>query len=158
MSDKVRVQYAAGTIGKCVAARILPGTDLLTGIEKACEENGIAYASVTCFGSLEKAGYLVLVPNPKAKIGAGYGDMFKVPGPVEFLNGVGVVCQKDGKYDIHFHATMCDKEGKVFGGHIVKGENPVLTTVDMVIYEISGAKLLRKYEAETDLTQFSPEK
>ena len=32
--------------------------------------------------------------------------------------------------DIHFHGTMCDENGNVFGGHMVKGYNPTLTTVD----------------------------
>lgn len=156
--SKTRVQYAVGKVGKSVATRILPGTDLLTGIETVCRETGIKNASVECFGSFEKAGYLYLVPKPSAKIGSGYGDIVRAEGPVEFLNGTGVVCQNDGACDIHFHATMCDKTGKVFGGHLVKGENPVLTTVDMIINEILDVQMIRKYDEETDLTQFSPEK
>lgn len=158
MSNTVRVQFAAGTVGKSVAARLLPGTDLLTGIEEVCRQNGILHASVAnCFGSFQSAGYLYLVPKD-SKVGAGYGDVNRVDGPVEFLNGTGVVCQRDGQYDTHFHATMCDKEGKVFGGHMLKGQNPVLTTVDLVINEIKDVQMLRKYDEETDLTQFDPQK
>lgn len=50
---------------------------------------------------------------------AGYGDIITKEGPIEFLNGTGVVCQNNNKYDTHFHATMCDQNGTVFGGHIV---------------------------------------
>ena len=39
--SKVRIQYAQGNIGKAVAARILPGTDLIEGIEEICRENNI---------------------------------------------------------------------------------------------------------------------
>ena len=158
MSDTIRVKYACGMAGKRIAARIQPGTDLILGIEKICKENNIVSASVECFGSLEKAGFFILVPKPTAKMLAGYGDIIRVAGPVEFLNGIGIVCQKDGAYDIHFHATLGDKDGKVFGGHMVKGENPALTTVDMVISEITGIEMLRAYEEETDLTQFLPKK
>lgn len=158
VKQEVRVQYAVGKAGKTVAARLLPGTDLLTGIEEICHDNDITYASIsTCFGSFQKAVYLFLVPQSQSKVGAGYGDVNRVAGPVEFLNGVGVVCQRDGNYDTHFHATMCDKEGKVFGGHMLKGENPVLTTVDVVINEVEGVNMFRKYDEETDLIQFDPQ-
>lgn len=33
-----------------------------------------------------------LVPKEDAKVGAGYGDVLQKDGPVEFLNGTGVVC------------------------------------------------------------------
>ena len=49
-----------------------------------------------------------LVPKEDAKVGAGYGDVLQKDGPVEFLNGTGVVCQNNNDYDTHFHATMCD--------------------------------------------------
>jgi len=158
MGDEIRVKYATGEAGRRVAARLQPGTDLILGIEKICRENRIVSASVECFGSLERAGYFILVPKPSAKMGAGYGEMVRVAGPVEFLNGIGIVCLKEGAYDVHFHATLCDAHGRVFGGHMIKGENPALTTVDMVISEITGVEMLRAYEEETDLTQFLPKK
>lgn len=154
----VRFQDACGKSGRVVAARLLPGTDLLTGIEEVCKKNGIEYALANCFGSFSAAGYMYLVPKASAKVGAGYGDVLKAEGPVEFLSGVGVVCKKDGVCDIHFHATLCDKNGKVFGGHLVKGENPALTTVDLVLFEVEGVEMLRQYDEETDLTQFFPKK
>lgn len=156
--SNVRFQDACGTAGRVVAVRLLPGTDLLTGIEEACKKNGIEYALVNCFGSFSCAGYMYLVPKEAAKVGAGYGDVLKKEGPIEFLSGVGVVCKKEGACDIHFHGTMCDKNGAVFGGHLVKGENPALTTVDLVIIEVAGVEMLRQYDEETDLTQFYPQK
>jgi len=156
--NNIRIQYATGEVGKSIAARLLPGTDLIAGIEEICKENGIKYASVAnCFGSFQRAGYLFLVPKEQSKVGAGYGELVTCEGPVEFLNGTGVICQRDGDYDTHFHATMCDKEGKVFGGHMIKWENPVLTTVDLVINEIKNVNMFRKYDEETDLIQFDPQ-
>jgi len=156
--SNVRFKDACGKSGKVVAARLLPGTDLLTGIEEVCKKNGIDFALVNCFGSFSATGYMYLVPKAEAKVGAGYGDVLKEDGPVEFLSGVGVVCKNDGICDIHFHGTMCNKEGTVFGGHLVKGQNPTLTTVDIVIIEVEGIKMLRQYDDETDLTQFYPQK
>lgn len=152
----VRFADACGKTGKTIAARLLPETDLIEGIEAVCQNNGVKHAYVSCFGSFAKTGYMYLVPKPEAKIGAGYGEVLKCDGPIEFLNGTGVVCQNDGKYDTHFHATMCDQTGKVFGGHIVKGHTPALTTVDLVIVEITGVEMLRAFDEETALTQFLP--
>lgn len=156
--SEVRVNYAGGTPGKMIAARILPGTDLLTGLEEICMLNGVKYGAVNCFGSFSAAGYMYLVPM-EAKVGAGYGDLIKREGPIEFLSGTGIITQTDkGITELHFHGTMCDKEGTVFGGHIVKGQCPVLTTVDVVIQEALGVEMIRKYDDETDLTQVFVEK
>lgn len=154
----IRFSDACGSTGKTIACRLLPGTDLIEGIEAACVKNEVKYAYVSAFGSFNAAGYMYLVPKPEAKVGAGYGAVIKKEGPIEFLNGTGVVCQKDGNYDTHFHATMCDQTGTVFGGHIVKGTTPALTTVDLVIVEITDVQMLRAYDEETDLTQFVPKK
>mgnify|MGYP000040225186 CR=1 FL=1 len=81
-----------------------------------------------------------LVPKEDAKVGAGYGDVLQKDGPVEFLNGTGVVCQNNNDYDTHFHATMCDAPGQVFGGHIVKGYTPTLTTLILLFLR---SKILR---------------
>ena len=102
---------------------------------------------------------LVVLKNVDiAKVKAGYGEIMTKEGPIEFLNGTGVVCQNNNKYDTHFHATICDQNGTVLGGHIVKGYTPTLTTVDLMIMEINDIEMLRVYDEETDLTQFLPEK
>ncbi len=150
---EVRVSYASGTPGKLIVARILPGTDLLTGLEEICIRNDVKHGAVNCFGSFSAAGYMYLVPMD-AKVGAGYGEVIRQEGPIEFLSGTGIITQTDkGITELHFHGTMCDKEGTVFGGHIVKGQCPVLTTVDVVIQEAQGVEMIRKYDEETDLTQ-----
>ncbi len=152
----IRFHEACGKTGKTVAARLLPDTDLIEGIEAVCEKNNIQHAYVSCFGSFKRTGYMYLVPKPEAKVKAGYGDVFQCEGPIEFLNGTGVVCQNGGTYDTHFHAVMCRDNGEVFGGHIVRGTTPVLTTVDLVILEIEGVQMLRTNDEETALTQFLP--
>ncbi|RNF39103.1 PPC domain-containing DNA-binding protein [Planococcus salinus] len=156
MKDSTRIHYANGSTGKVIAARLLPGTDLMTGIEELCSANDITYAQIsTCFGSFQKSGFFYLVPVPDSKLGAGYGELISKEGPIEFLNGTGLVCQRDSEYEIHLHGTMCDQQGTVFGGHLVKGENPVYT-VDLLITEIQGMELLRQLDAESGVNQFYP--
>ena len=52
--------------------------------------------------------------------------------------------------------ALGDSSGQAFGGHIVKGYTPTLTTVDLIIFEIKNIEMLRVYDEETDLTQFLP--
>lgn len=63
----IRFHDACGTTGKTVAARLLPDTDLIEGIEEVCKKNNIKHAYVTCFGSFKKCGYMYLVPKEDAK-------------------------------------------------------------------------------------------
>lgn len=156
MTRGTRTHYAVGKTGKTIAARLLPGTDLLTGIEDICKENQIKYASIiNCFGSFQETGYLYLVPKPESPVGAGYSDLMTATGPIEFLNGTGIVCQRDNQFEIHLHGTMCDQEGQVFGGHMVKGQNPVIT-VDLILIEIQDMELNRTFDEETGGYQLYP--
>ena len=66
----IRFNEACGNAGKVVAARLLPDTDLIEGIEEICKSNQIKYAYVSCFGSFKKCGYMYLVPKSTAKVKA----------------------------------------------------------------------------------------
>lgn len=150
---KARASYAVGATGKTIAARVFPGGDLITSIEEICKANNIKYGYVHSFGSFRAAAYKYMVPM-NAKVGSGYGADITADDPIEFLNGIGIITQTDkGETELHYHGTMCDKEGKVFGGHMVKGKCLALTTNDVIIVEIKGVEMIRKYDAETDLTQ-----
>lgn len=155
----VRYKAAQGNLGKVVAARLQPGTDLIEGIEKICADHGIEYAFVTCsVGSLQKSTLLLATPNEDAKIKISYGAPIEVPGPIEFLGGQGVVCKGEkGERLTHFHAILSDKLGKVYGGHAIKGRNPALVTIDLVVIEVKGIKFIRRYDEETGFINFSPE-
>lgn len=154
-----RFKWAEGKVGRLIAARLLPGTDVMIGIEKICREAGIRYGVVGCaIGSLEKTTFQILLPKEEVKIGAAYGEPITLGGPIEILGIRGVIFEsEDGGIALHFHATLCDKDGKAMGGHLVYGENPVLATLDVVIQEIEGVRISREYDPETELSMFSPQ-
>ena len=154
--SKVRANFAVGQLGKVVGARLVYGTDLLEGIEELCKVNGINSATIlSCFGSFQRSGFVYLIPNGDSPIGVGYNNLVVKEGPIEFLQGTGVVCQRDGQFETHFHGTICDKYGNIFGGHFMKGENPVIT-VDLVLAETIGMDFQRKFDEETGANQFYP--
>lgn len=154
--SKIRAKFAVGQFGKVVSARLIYGTDLLEGIEELCKVNGIQSATiVSCFGSFQKSGFVYLVPNDQSPIGVSYNDLVVKEGPIEFLHGTGVVCQREGHFETHFHGTMCDHKGQIFGGHFIKGENPVIT-VDLVLAEAVGIEFRRQFDEKTGANQFYP--
>lgn len=154
--SKIRANYAVGKLGKVVSARLVYGTDLLEGIEELCKVNGIQSATIlSCFGSFQRSGFVYLVPNEDSPIGVGYNNLVVKEGPIEFLQGTGVVCQRDGQFETHFHGTICDQNGNIFGGHFIKGENPVIT-VDLVLAETVDMEFKRQFDEETGANQFYP--
>ena len=159
MTD-IRTKYVCGKYNRIVPLRLLPGTDLMNGIKKICDDNGIRYGNlITAIGSLRKVTYQVLAPNEKAKMGAAYTAPETAPGPIEILGIQGIIFETDtGETALHLHGTFCDENGKTFGGHLVPGENPILATLDAVIGEVADVKMMRRYDDETELPIFSPEK
>ena len=157
---ELRAWHASGKFGKMIPVRLQPGTDLMNGLKKVCEDNGVRHGALLVgIGSLRKVTFQVLEPNEKAKIGAAYTEPKVIPGPIEILGVRGVIFESDtGDVVLHLHGSFCDKDGKVYGGHLVAGENPILATLDAVIGEIADVKLTMKYDEETGLKHFSPER
>lgn len=145
--------------GRTIAARLMPGTDLVDGIVEVCRAHHVQYGYfASVMGSLQQATYVIAVPEPKASLGFKYGDPIVEMGPIEFICGQGVICQSEkGEHLIHLHAHGVTPEGKNFGGHFSSGGNPVLATIDLVIVEVDGAKLMRRYDPTVGLVMFSPE-
>jgi len=156
---EIRAKHVCGKFGKMIPARLLPGTDLMNGLKKVCEDNGVRHGTVlSAIGSLRKLTIQVLAPNEKVKLGAAYTEPQTIPGPIEILGIQGVIFEIEaGEVALHLHGIFCDKDGKTFGGHIVPGENPILATLDAVIGEVAGVRLTRRHDEETDLKLFSPE-
>jgi len=131
----------------------------MNGIKKVCEDNGVRYGAVlVAFGSVRKLTYQVLGPKEGTKLGAAYTEPQVIPGPVEVLGIQGVIFEtEEGEMVLHLHGSFSDKDGKVYGGHVVQGGNPILATLDVVIGEVTDARLIRRYDEETDLNLFTPE-
>jgi uncharacterized protein len=154
-----RAFHASGMYGRVVPLRLRPGTDVMGGILEVCRAHGIRQGAVLVgIGSLRQLSFQVLTPRPETKLGAGYTDPAVIPGPVEIVGLQGVVFQAEtGETLLHLHGTFSDREGKVYAGHVVAGENPVLATLDGVLAEVTGMRMIRRMEAEAGLGLFTPE-
>lgn len=158
--QEIRSKYVTAKFGRIVPVRLLPGTDVMNGLKKVCEDNSVRYGYLLMgIGTVNEATIQIFRPKPESRLGAGYTEPETIPGPIEILGLSGIIFQTEaGETALHLHASFCDKDGKILGGHVVPGGNPICATLDACIAEVSGAKFLTRYDEETDLNLFSPEK
>lgn len=117
------------------AFRLLPGTDLRTGIQRYADEHDLQAAFVaTAVGSV-KTYALRFADRSEPTTGTG---------PHEILALVGTV-SKNGS---HLHLTIGDGDGAVLGGHLVPG-NHVYTTAEIVLVESSDHVFTRAVDGST---------
>ena len=156
--SNARITSEKARTGKVIVGTIRPGTDIITGILKICEENNLKFGNiVTMIGNLSKAHFVCVTPDDSNKMGFKVSEPIEIKGPLEFVCGQGIIGISDSKErEIHLHCVLCDKNAKLYGGHFNKGGNPVLTTMEVVIQELKEVKLIRALDQETGFPGFKP--
>ena len=151
------VKYAVGNLSKVVMLRVLPGSDIIEGIGEVCRNLHINSGAITCcIGSLQRASFLIAVPLDN-KIGAGYSEPKTVDGPLEFLSAQGTIGEEeDGRIFVHLHGLLSDRNGDIYGGHLIKGENPALITCEIMISAVGGIDMKRRYDPATEMRLLIP--
>ena len=150
------METAVGGLSRVLAIRLKPGTDVLLGLEEACKANGINNGVIlSAIGSLKDPHFCDVVELP-TKAGYGYGETLHLTGPIELSNASGIICHDDeGNTNLHVHMTLTDRHGNAHGGHLVEGTKVLLTT-DVVIAEINGIVMGRKFDNELEVPLFAP--
>ena len=150
------METALGSLTRVLAIRLKPGTDVLLGLEEACKANNINNGVIlSAIGSLDSPQFC----NPvemDTKAGYGYGETLHLTGPIELPNASGIICHDDeGVTNLHVHMTLTDRHGNAHGGHLVPGTKVLLTT-DVIIAEIDGIVMGRKFNDELGVPLFAP--
>ena len=150
------METALGSLTRVLAIRLKPGTDVLLGLTEACKRAGINNGVIlSAIGSLDSPHFCDVVELP-TKAGYGYGETLHLTGPIELTNASGIICHDDeGNTNLHVHMTLTDRHGNAHGGHLVEGTK-VLITVDVVIAEIEGMVMGRKFSEEMGVPLFAP--
>ena len=159
MHKHSNVFNVSGMPGRMLALRLGPGADLVSGIISACKENGIKAGGImSMLGSLTEAKFFAVAADPSSKTGAGFSEKKVVQGPVEFLSGQGIICDKDGEMFIHLHGVMSDVHSNVFGGHIEQGDCTVANTFEAIILEGQDFIFSREVDKVSGVTVSFPKK
>ena len=150
------METAVGGLSRVLAIRLKPGTDVLLGLEEACERNGINNGVIlSAIESLQDPHFCNPVELP-TKAGYGYGETLHLTGPIELTSASGIICHDDeGNTNLHVHMTVTDRHGNAHGGHLVEGTK-VLLTVDVILAEIEGLVMGRKFDEELEVPLFAP--
>jgi predicted DNA-binding protein with PD1-like motif len=151
------IQFSEAHIPRVVIIRVKPGNDIIRGIEEACTILGIKTGVITCcIGSLQSACFSYLVPRDSIT-GAGYCEPVTVQGPVEILSVQGMIGEEEGgDLFVHLHGSFCDRNGHTHGGHLLRERNIVMFTVDIMICEVHGVRMLRRYDPQVDIKVLMP--
>ena len=118
--------FEAGRLGRIAVVRLRPNEDLVTALEAACREHGLAHAIVrSAVGSLIDA---VLEAGGRA---------IEVPGPgIEILTLAGEIRpDAAGAPRAELRGTIADGKAQVYGGRFRAGENPICITLELVLQE-----------------------
>jgi len=150
------VYDAIGKMRRTIAIRLGPGEDIYLKIIDACNKykilNGVI---VTGIGSVRKARFFNPIPIPHKKAGYGYSAPIELDGPIELISMNGMISHEGDEVLIHVHCSFSDREGNGYGGHLIEG-NIVLLTTDIIIAEIEGIDMTRKYDEELEVPIFRP--
>lgn len=140
--SEVKAYAAAGEINRVLAARLLPGQDVVEGIIALIKSNNITSGTIMAIGSLRSAkvvwaGSMEFGDNPMD-----VAVFHEMEGPVELGVSNGVFgTNEDGEVLVHVHGLVMDKEGNMRCGNLLPGSAPVLATVELTIQEFKGLEL-----------------
>jgi predicted DNA-binding protein with PD1-like motif len=151
------MQTAVGSLGRVIAMRFEPGREVLSSLTEVCRENGLNNGMLLGgIGSLAKAVFCNPEEKADEKSGYGYGAPIILDGAIELISMSGMICQGDkGEILLHVHAAFSDKEGNGHSGHLLEG-NIVLKTIDVVIAELKGIHMGRRFDDYLNAYIFNP--
>lgn len=148
-----RTSSYEGKTGRVILGRVLRHSDLVSGIIEICRKHDVYMAALgIALGSLLQASLSWTRPSTLTKRGSERTELKVIEGPLEFVSAHGFVCLNGAPSSIHVHGTVCDSEGRLWGGHFFEGGNPVHSTMDVLIFELLGVGMQKIHDPELDLT------
>jgi len=151
--ENSRFECAYDKENKQLMGRLKKDVDLLDGIIDVCEANGITAGTFQCIGSLSRIGYYQFEEKEDGTLH--YSKPILLDEPAELLSGTGFIgFDQENNLDIHYHGIYLDSNGKLSGGHFLRGENPVAVTIEFAIYPANNIRLKRKPDSVFHLPIF----
>ncbi len=149
---------AIGSFKRIMALRLKPKTDMLKEMEKACRAHGIRNGVIVSgIGGVTRAAICDPQVFPERKQPYNYGDPIILEMPLSISGVSGIICHDDqDEINLHVHVSFSDEHGNCYAGHLVEGTR-VMLTVDLVIAEVDGLSMSRKFDEELEVPLFCPE-
>lgn len=149
---------AIAAIRRVLVLRLKRGEDLMDSLYEACGRYQINSAVImSMIGSVQEAEFYDPRPDDTDPAGVSYGEPIRVAYPAELLSANGEITHlDDGSTSIHVHALFADRDGRVSGGHLMRGGNKALNTVNIFIGILEGIDMGVKYDPVLEAPVFCP--
>jgi predicted DNA-binding protein with PD1-like motif len=128
---------------RTVIGQLPHGSDLLDGLTEFVQSKNIRLGRIQGIGATMNAVFAYYDQNTKTY------NPIECKSGMEILSLSGNVSMRDGKPFVHAHIALSDAEGKVFGGHLMKGTT--LFACEVTIDEMEGEQLERGKDERTGL-------
>jgi len=148
---ELKGKSVCGSIGKVLPIQLPTGEDLITSLKKTCRDSGIRYAAIlSTVGSLRQLMIENVIASKTSKTGADFGPPKVFPGPLQVMSLEGFIYDSaKGEMDYHIHGLFADTDGKICGGHLIEGGNPIQTRLVIVIGEIAGVRMVERLDEKS---------
>ncbi|MDY2725515.1 MAG: PPC domain-containing DNA-binding protein [Anaerostipes faecalis] len=125
--------------------RLDRGEEIVAKLKEVAQKEGIKLAYLTGIGAVGKVTAGVFDTKEKEFKGHTW------EGDLEVVSIGGNINTMNGETYVHFHISIADEEGHVYGGHLT--EAVISGTGEMVLTEIKG-NVDREYDEEIGLNLF----
>ena len=126
-----------------IIGRLPYRSDLVRGLNKLAQDQGIQAGVVQVIGSLGRARLSFFDQKMRA-----YREL-DFDAPHEIVSGTGNISRRDGKPTVHLHLAVADSEGRVVGGHCLEG--CLVYAVEFAIWPFAGKTPQRAPDGATGL-------
>ncbi len=148
-----RFEIGKGESPHIAFIRIFKGADLIPAVKKAFLESGFLTARISgAIGSMESVNYTFISEGGK------YRPPIVKKGFFELLCASGFISVASYDVEFHIHAVFADKDGAVFGGHLLESGNIVCATCELTLTEIKGVAIRKEFDKESGFVIFKLER
>jgi predicted DNA-binding protein with PD1-like motif len=131
------------TLKRTVIGQLPHGADLYESLTAFVQRENIHMGRIAGLGATTHAVVAYYDQNTRTY------NPIEFPGGMEILNLHGNVSIRDGKPFVHVHILLGDREGRIFGGHLMPGTK--LFACEVFIDELEGEELVRERDERTGL-------
>ncbi|HKQ03621.1 MAG TPA: DUF296 domain-containing protein [Blastocatellia bacterium] len=114
------------------------GDEMIASLRKLAEAERIGEASFTAIGAVRDVvlGYIALETKSYLRRELG-------PDSMELVSAIGNLARLDGEPVVHCHATVGDREMRVYGGHLFQAVVSVTVEIFLRVYD---GEISRRYD------------
>ena len=129
-SASMRVRMKFKKIDKIYFVRIDSGEEIVTVLQKICDENQIRLGKISGIGAVRKATIGFFEMNNKQY----HSTVLK--GDFEITSLLGNITTMNDKIYLHVHINLANEKNQTYGGHL--NEAIVSATCEVIIEEFEG--------------------